>query len=113
MIYQLYSKLVFKRSQKTYNPYDFNSSKYNLKKYILEGIANNQKNNQQLASAAQSNTNTQSANSDKNATNNDLFDEFKDCYYQPKGPSDETLVFESRFESGNLSMVSKVLVYLS
>lgn len=28
-------------------------------------------------------------------------------YYKPKGPDDTTLVFESRFESGNLSMAVK------
>jgi hypothetical protein len=29
-------------------------------------------------------------------------------FYTPTGPNDHTLVFESRFECGNLSMVSKV-----
>jgi hypothetical protein len=29
-------------------------------------------------------------------------------YYTPKSPADQTLVFESRFESGNLSMAVKV-----
>ena len=29
-------------------------------------------------------------------------------YYKPTGPEDKTLVFESRFECGNLNMVNKV-----
>lgn len=35
--------------------------------------------------------------------------DYAECYYQPKGIEDSTLVFESRFESGNLAMVSKVI----
>lgn len=34
--------------------------------------------------------------------------EFDECYYHPTGPEDATLVFESKFECGNLSMASKV-----
>lgn len=29
-------------------------------------------------------------------------------YYTPSGPTDKTLVFESRFESGNLQLVNKI-----
>ena len=42
---------------------------------------------------------------------NDIDDsqsKFKDYFYQPKDINDKTLIFESKFESGNLSMVSKV-----
>ena len=37
-----------------------------------------------------------------------LTDKFKDYYYQPH-QNDKTLVFESRFESGNLALASKVI----
>jgi len=34
---------------------------------------------------------------------------FPSCnYYSPTGPNDKTLVFESRFESGNLQLAQKV-----
>lgn len=35
-------------------------------------------------------------------------DEYEETYYKPKDEDDRTLVFESRFECGNLAMVSKV-----
>ncbi len=33
------------------------------------------------------------------------------CYYKTQGPEDETLIFESRFESGNLHRAVKVADY--
>ena len=39
-----------------------------------------------------------------------LTDKFKDYFYQPH-QNDRTLVFESRFESGNLALASKVIFF--
>ena len=33
---------------------------------------------------------------------------FSGSFYRPEGPEDTTLVFESRFESGNLAAAAKV-----
>ena len=37
--------------------------------------------------------------------------DYEESYYKPKGEDDRTLVFESRFECGNLAMVSKVIFF--
>ena len=37
-------------------------------------------------------------------------DKYKDYFYQPT-QNDKTLVFESRFESGNLALASKVKLF--
>ena len=31
-----------------------------------------------------------------------------ESFYQRKGPDDQTIIFESRFESGNLAAVTKI-----
>jgi hypothetical protein len=38
-------------------------------------------------------------------------DAYAESYYKPKDEDDNTLVFESRFECGNLAMVSKVIFH--
>jgi hypothetical protein len=91
----VYRKIVFKRSNKIANLEDFNSNKINLKKFIgnppdpVRSVVNNPK-----------------------QSTNDLFEgtleDYSECFYQPKSLDDKTLVFESRFESGNLAMASKV-----
>jgi hypothetical protein len=40
----------------------------------------------------------------------EIDNEFEGCYYKPSGKEDKTLVFESRFESGNLAMAAKVII---
>ena len=39
-------------------------------------------------------------------------DEYSESYYKPKDENDDTLVFESRFECGNLAMASKVIYFV-
>jgi hypothetical protein len=86
-------KLVYKRDETPLgnNPADFNQNQINLRRYIQNGHEKNKKTREAAETLSSSSV-----------------DEFEGCYYQPKDDKDRTLVFESRFESGNLSMVSKV-----
>lgn len=93
------SKIVYKRSNKLANVEDFNSSKFNLRKYMAEqSLKNNNENDAQAGEAIK----TEGGDSDS------FQEDFKDSFYKPASTTDTTLVFESRFESGNLSVVSKV-----
>ena len=91
-----FSTIVYKRDEELidYTNEEFNMIRFNLKKYLLKGADENEKMRLSLE--------------DENKMDNLFKNEFEGCYYQPVGKEDRTLVFESRFESGNLSIASKV-----
>lgn len=74
---------------------EFNRSQFSLKKYLRESMEKAKKGGKEK----------ERLRTDDPRSGNE---EFEDCYYQPAGPEDTTIVFESKFECGNLSMAAKV-----
>ena len=98
-IFNYYRKIVYKRNLKTDSSSQFNNSIFNINKF-------------QPIKLVSANGKVQQKSLDE--LENDSYDpqsKFKDYFYQPKDVNDKTLVFESKFESGNLSMASKVVNY--
>ena len=93
--------IVYKRYDEIDSQDNFNMNKCDLKKLLTYEGKKAIKEIRKLESIN---------NMEINQDNVSLVDRFKNCFYQPI-ENDRTLVFESRFESGNLALASKVKLF--
>ena len=93
--------IVYKRYEEINSPDNFNMNKCDFKKSLSYEGKKAMKRIRKLESLNNRNINQDNLIS---------VDRYKDYFYQPT-QNDKTLVFESRFESGNLALVSKVKLF--